>query len=136
MFIFTFSSKRTTCFLRRNLYRGPGWLPFTDSAGIDRQYRQWLFLVPVKGGRWHIIPQLAGKMPLIYHLQTLIVYELIFCRFRGRCVFFQGAHVAKKIYKCTSTLVGNVAKNPPKKQDFFRSESPPKCIEIWWKSHT
>ena len=29
---------------------------------------QWLFLVPLKGGRWHIIPQLAGKIPLIYHL--------------------------------------------------------------------
>ena len=26
---------------------------------------QWLFLVPLKGGRWHIIPQLAGKIPLI-----------------------------------------------------------------------
>ena len=29
---------------------------------------QWLFLVPLKGGRWHIIPQLAGFLPLIYHL--------------------------------------------------------------------
>ena len=30
---------------------------------------QWLFLVPVKRwDRWHIIPQLAGKLPLIYHL--------------------------------------------------------------------
>ena len=27
---------------------------------------QWLFLVPLKGGRDYIIPQLAGKMPLIY----------------------------------------------------------------------
>ena len=31
-------------------------------------FNQWLFLVPVKGGRWHKIPQLAGKMALIYHL--------------------------------------------------------------------
>ena len=32
---------------------------------------QWLFLVPVKGGRWHIIPQLAvytTYIPLIYCL--------------------------------------------------------------------
>ena len=30
---------------------------------------QWLFLVPLKGGIGKkIIPQLAGKMPLIYHL--------------------------------------------------------------------
>ena len=35
-----------------------------------RQY-QWLFLVPLKGGRWHIIPQLAvytTYIPLIYCL--------------------------------------------------------------------
>ena len=24
-----------------------------------RTYNQWLFLVPLKGGRWHILPQLA-----------------------------------------------------------------------------
>ena len=32
---------------------------------------QWLFLVPIKGGRWHIIPQLAvyiAYIPLIYCL--------------------------------------------------------------------
>ena len=32
---------------------------------------QWLFLVPVKGGRWHIVPQLAvytTYIPLIYCL--------------------------------------------------------------------
>ena len=32
---------------------------------------QWLFLVPLKGGRWHIIPQLAvytTYIPLIYWL--------------------------------------------------------------------
>ena len=31
---------------------------------------QWLFLVPIKGGRWrHIIPQLA----VFYHLYTTLV---------------------------------------------------------------
>ena len=38
---------------------------------------QWLFLVPLKGGRWHIIPQLAvytTYIPLIYCL--LGVYML------------------------------------------------------------
>ena len=25
----------------------------------DLEINQWLFLVPLKGGRWHIIPQLA-----------------------------------------------------------------------------
>ena len=30
---------------------------------------QWLFLVPLKGGRdYYFLPQLAGKIPLIYHL--------------------------------------------------------------------
>ena len=32
---------------------------------------QWLFLIPIKGGRWHIIPQLAvytTYIPLIYCL--------------------------------------------------------------------
>ena len=27
---------------------------------------QWLFLVPLKSGRWHIIPQLAVYIPLIF----------------------------------------------------------------------
>ena len=36
-------------------------------------YGQWLFLVPLTGGRWHIIPQLAvytTYIPLIYCLKT------------------------------------------------------------------
>ena len=36
------------------------------------RFRQWLFLVPIKGGRWHIIPQLAGKIPLIYSLLGVV----------------------------------------------------------------
>ena len=32
---------------------------------------QWLFLIPLIGGRWYIITQLAGKIPLIYHLYSL-----------------------------------------------------------------
>ena len=39
-----------------------------SSSPKRSSFNQWLFLVPVKGGRWHIIPQLAGKIPLIYHL--------------------------------------------------------------------
>ena len=34
-------------------------------------FYQWLFLVPLKGGRWHIVPQLAvytTYIPLIYCL--------------------------------------------------------------------
>ena len=42
---------------------------FTKEFGRDSAIcSQWIFEVPVKGGRWHIIPQLAGKMPLIYCL--------------------------------------------------------------------
>ena len=38
---------------------------------VPRRVDQWLFLVPVKGGRWHIIPQLTvytTYIPLIYCL--------------------------------------------------------------------
>ena len=42
------------------------------------QIYQWLFLVPIKGGRWHIIP-----LPLIYHLYIafwgVICYLPFFC---------------------------------------------------------
>ena len=41
------------------------------SEGWMEKYCQWLFLVPLKGGRWHIIPQLAvytTYIPLIYCL--------------------------------------------------------------------
>ena len=31
----------------------------TVSYLVNGAYCQWLFLVPLKGGRWHIIPQLA-----------------------------------------------------------------------------
>ena len=49
----------------------------TDSIPWDFDHHekppfgQWLFLVPLKGGRWHIIPQLAvytTYIPLIYCL--------------------------------------------------------------------
>ena len=30
-----------------------------DSQTTFSKKNQWLFLVPLKGGRWHIIPQLA-----------------------------------------------------------------------------
>ena len=39
---------------------------------------QWLFLVPLKGGRWHIIPHLAvytTYIPLIYCLLGVICYR-------------------------------------------------------------
>ena len=44
---------------------------------VIKLYNQWLFLVPLKGGRWHIIPQLAvyttyilpsGGLYATYHL--------------------------------------------------------------------
>ena len=47
------------------------------SWGIKCTSTQWLFLVPIKGGRWHIIPQLAvyttyilpsGRLYATYHL--------------------------------------------------------------------
>ena len=41
-----------------------------ENVDIPASY-QWLFLVPLKGGRWHIIPQLAvytTYIPLIYCL--------------------------------------------------------------------
>ena len=44
---------------------------FFFSARTERRTIQWLFLVPLKGGRWHIIPQLAvytTYIPLIYCL--------------------------------------------------------------------
>ena len=41
-------------------------------------YSQWLFLVPLKGGRDYIIPQLAGKIPLI----LTILLSSSFWRFR------------------------------------------------------
>ena len=50
----------------------PAWKPVFFSS-LPSCYIQWLFLVPLKGGRWHIILQLAGKMPLIiYHLYIAI----------------------------------------------------------------
>ena len=45
--------------------------------GVFAYMYQWLFLVPLKGGRWHIIPQLAvyttyilpsGGLYATYHL--------------------------------------------------------------------
>ena len=39
-----------------------------SAANLTKQ-RQWLFLVPLKGGRWHIIPQLAVyRLYATYHL--------------------------------------------------------------------
>ncbi len=40
-----------------------------QKQGTKSSTNQWLFLVPLKGGRWHIIPQLAvytTYIPLIY----------------------------------------------------------------------
>ncbi len=43
--------------------------PAFSQCSINQTYYQWLFLVPVKGGRWHIIPPIGS----IYHLYPLIV---------------------------------------------------------------
>ena len=48
-----------------------------SSPVVSLPFGQWLFLVPLKGGRWHIIPQLAvytTYIPLIYCL--LVGYML------------------------------------------------------------
>ena len=44
--------------------------PLARSSEVQAQFFQWLFrFVPLIGGiRYHIIPQLAGRIPLIYHL--------------------------------------------------------------------
>ncbi len=45
---------------------------------------QWLFLVPLKGGRWHIFPQLAVYTTYIYH--SYIAFWGVICYlppFRG-----------------------------------------------------
>ncbi len=47
----------------------------------DLELYQWLFLVPVTGGRWHIIPQLAVHTTYIYCL--LGGYMLLIPPFMG-----------------------------------------------------
>ena len=50
-----------------------------DRIPIDNQ---WLFLVPLKGGRWHIIPQLAVYTTYIplkimdFNLVLFVVFEV------------------------------------------------------------
>ena len=34
-------------------------ISYVDAMGLVFRKNQWLFLVPLKGGRWHILPQLA-----------------------------------------------------------------------------
>ena len=60
----------------RQLDRFELWWWWHGSSWIHLSKHQWLFLPPVKGGRWHIIPQLAVYtiyIPLIYwkHLLTI-----------------------------------------------------------------
>ena len=46
-------------------------VPAAERLSTFSESIQWLFLVPLKGGRWHIIPQLAVHttyIPLIYCL--------------------------------------------------------------------
>ena len=47
--------------LQRFLLEGP---PKFETS----PYNQWLFLVPLKGGRWHIPSPNWQYIPLIYHL--------------------------------------------------------------------
>ena len=47
---------------------------------------QWLFLVPLKGGRWHSPSPNWQYIPLTYHLYCLAFWEVILCYlppFRG-----------------------------------------------------
>ena len=57
-------------------------MPCTQTIRIVCVFQlQWLFLVPLKGGRWHIIPQLAvytTYIPLVYCLLGLYAtYHLL-----------------------------------------------------------
>ena len=59
----TFGVRFFGCFLAQSLH--------TRSEDPGMTYDQWLLLVPLKGGRWHTIPQLAvytTYIPLIYCL--------------------------------------------------------------------
>ena len=47
---------------------GTSWLWPKGQMVSKNQDDQWLFLVPLKGGRWHIIPQLAVYTTYINHL--------------------------------------------------------------------
>ena len=52
-------------------YNETGSIGFHWFFGLPGSVFQWLLLVPLKGGRWHIIPQLAvytTYIPLIYCL--------------------------------------------------------------------
>ena len=54
------------------LAENPGYVELSDRMIlvplISQTLSQWSFLVPSIGGRYQIIPQLAGTIPLIYHL--------------------------------------------------------------------
>ena len=49
-------------------------LEYQKGNNVENPYFQWSFLVPLIGGRYHIIPKLAGTIPLIYHLYIALPY--------------------------------------------------------------
>ena len=65
----------------RPLVRPREFWGIEGKIAMGMNYVQWLFLVPLKGGRWHTIPQLAvytTYIPLIYHL-----YYILYIAFWG-----------------------------------------------------
>ena len=88
-------------------------LEYIYSLVIETTWIQWLFL-PLKGGRWHIIPQLAVYIPLIYHLY--IALRGIICYlppFRGTIstTLDELHQILQWIQKLSSKTKGN--KNTP-----------------------
>ena len=79
---------------------------------VPRRVDQWLFLVPVKGGRWHTIPQLA-VYTLIY---DLIIY--IYIAFWGVICYlppFMGTRNNHGVDVCCKIFTMNL-----RKHSFFR----------------
>ena len=121
----TSAERLSTSFLRL-LSEPPGGGKWSKKVG---KWIQWLFLVPLKSGRWHIIPQLAvytTYIPLIYCL--LVGYMLPLMNRGGRVSTIWKQNMLLTNKEIFTNFSGTGGKEGAKKYKLFAVSAP----NFWW----
>ena len=95
---------------------------------------QWLFLVPLKGGRWHLIPQLAVYTTYIPLVVLAFVWGLLtpYCKRSLKIPLNQAKPFKSQVLNYAGKLRWRSLANPPFCSSFWLGNTEIRALYSWF----